>query len=333
MRKKILALTAAFLLTVTMSMTAWAGEWEKTESGTKYKENGSYVTGWKWIPAFWEYNGQPGIGEWCYYFGEDGNLWTSTETPDGNHVNSGGVWICRRFVMNRRDGIIYYGASDKVYDEEARRAADAFDKELRDYYASQDVEGGKAADEWFGYSPDNVPKSSNDFLHGFYGQFTANQKVELRNAITEFMNEYIRDDMSDFEKEMTIIQWIVENCTYEEGNVGAYNCIIKGKAQCAGYADAFLQMGKACGLDVRYIYNTDHAWNLIQLDGEWYHVDVTFEDPEGNNSYGFGNLYNRYINLDDEQIRKVSHHKTWDSHGIEANGQEYGTDAVAEYLE
>lgn len=43
--------------------------------------------------------------------------------------------------------------------------------------------------------------------------------------------------------------------------------------------DAFLQTAKLCGLDARYIHNSSHAWNLVKLDGDWYHVDVTWEDP------------------------------------------------------
>lgn len=327
----ILALTVAAVMAGRIT-TAYAGEWVETETGKKYRENGSFVTGWQWIPAFWTYLNQPGEGEWCYYFGEDGNLWTSTTTPDGNQVNSGGIWICDRYVMNRRNGIVYYGATDRVYDEASRRASEEMNRQLQEHYASQDIEGAKAVDAWFGYTPENVPKSSNDFLHGFYGQLIPNEKVELKNAITAFMEQYIRSDMSDFEKEMVIIQWLVENCEPELRKVTAYNCIVEKKAQCAGYADAFLQMGKACGLDVRYIYNEDHAWNLIQLDGEWYHVDVTYEDPEGKSSYGFGNLMNQYINVDDETIQKVSHHHTWDAHGIEAKGKKYGPDAVAGYL-
>ena len=23
----------------------------------------------------------------------------------------------------------------------------------------------------------------------------------------------------------------------------------------------------------------NHAWNLIKIDGEWYHIDVTWDDP------------------------------------------------------
>lgn len=332
MKKKLSIALVLAAMVAGNTMMAYAGEWEKTETGTRYIENGAYVTGWKWIPAYWDYLDLPGEGEWCYYFGEDGYLWTGTTTPDGNQVTGSGSWTCNSYIMNRRDGVVYYGGTDKVYDEVTRRAREETERELREYYASQDVEGGKAVDAWFGYTPDTVPKSSNDFLHGFYGQLTPNQKVEMKNAIIEFMEKYIRDDMSDFEKEITIARWLVDHCEYELRNVTAYQAIVQGKAQCAGYADAFLQMGKACGLEVRYVYNEDHAWNLIQLDGEWYHVDLTYEDSPEKNSYNFDHLQNKYINLDDETIRHISKHQSWDAHGIEANGQKYGREAVAEYL-
>ena len=167
---------------------------------------------------------------------------------------------------------------------------------------------------------------------------TADQRAEVEDAIQDFIDEYITDDMSDFEKEMVMIQWLVENCKYESGdgweNATAYSCIVNGKAQCAGYADAFLQTAKACGIEARYVYNATHAWNLVELDGDWYHVDVTWEDPIGSsNKYGFGNLRNKYINLEDSRIRGYSSHHTWSPDSISADGTDYGPDVVKEYLE
>ena len=46
---------------------------------------------------------------------------------------------------------------------------------------------------------------------------------------------------------------------------------------------AFWQMADACGLEVVYVrgfaWGDEHAWNKIKLDGKWYNVDVTGEDP------------------------------------------------------
>ena len=178
--------------------------------------------------------------------------------------------------------------------------------------------------------------SANDFKTANFGMMTSSQWKETKAAIEKFKQEYITDGMSDMEKEIKIIEWLVQNCRYQSksdwSRSTAYSCIILGKAQCAGYADAFLQTAKLCGLDARYIHNSSHAWNLVKLDGDWYHVDVTWEDPIGGNSYGFGNLRNKYINLTDDKIRNERSHKTWSPNSLKATGTKYGPEAVKEYL-
>ena len=72
---------------------------------------------------------------------------------------------------------------------------------------------------------------------------------------------------------------------------------------------------------------------MIKLDGDWYHVDVTWEDPVGSNSYGFGNLRNTYINLEDDQIQNVSSHRSWNPSSAKAKGIKYGPKVVSNYME
>lgn len=190
--------------------------------------------------------------------------------------------------------------------------------------------------EWENYSDNSVSYSANDFTTGNYSKMSADERRELQEAIAEFKAEYITAGMSDFEKEIKIIEWLVENCSYERGdgweNSTAYSCIVNGRAQCSGYADAFLQTAKACGIEARYVYNNTHAWNLVRLDGDWYHVDVTWEDPIGSNFYGFGNLRNAYINLEDSRIKGISSHHSWSPTSTKATGIKYGPQVVSKYM-
>lgn len=163
---------------------------------------------------------------------------------------------------------------------------------------------------------------------------TTSQIQDVNERIHAFKRKYINSIMSDFEKEMQIIRWIVENCDYECSDVDddwtystAYSCLVKGKASCSGYADGFLQMAKACGLSARYICNTEHAWNLVRLDGEWYHVDVTWDDS--GEKWGGPTIF---TNVNDESIRRIAHHTSWTSSSIKANGVKYGPIAVEWYL-
>ena len=52
-------------------------------------------------------------------------------------------------------------------------------------------------------------------------------------------------------------------------------------AVCQGYALGFLYVMQELGIPCRYIASESmgHAWNLVQIDGAWYHVDVTYDDP------------------------------------------------------
>ncbi|MCD8222033.1 MAG: hypothetical protein LUD07_07590 [Clostridiales bacterium] len=51
-----LTVIAAVLMMGAMSLTAWAGEWQKQEDGAwKYEQDGEYLTGWQYIDGVWYY--------------------------------------------------------------------------------------------------------------------------------------------------------------------------------------------------------------------------------------------------------------------------------------
>ena len=82
-RKQILsAILAASFLTAGISMSAFAGSWQKDSIGWWYRnDDGTYVQNqWKWI----DHN--------CYYFQPNGYILTGTTTPDGYTVNADGRW-------------------------------------------------------------------------------------------------------------------------------------------------------------------------------------------------------------------------------------------------
>ncbi len=291
---------------------------------------GSMMSGWQWIDGK------------CYYLdpAQGGAMAADCTTPDGCRVDASGAWV-------DANGTPYYeegkGISSTV----------AVDITAQGGAGSAVSAGGGAAggsgggsgsggintqedSAWSNYSDDSVGHSANDFENGNYGMMDSDEREEMEDAIESFKSTYLTAGMSDFEKEIMIIKWLVQNCSYEKGenwsNSTGYSCIVKGKAQCSGYADAFLQTAKACGLEARYIYNNYHAWNLVKLDNDWYHVDVTWEDPIGSNNYGFSGLRNKYINLEDSEIKGVSYHREWSPSSIKAKGVAYGHKVVTQYL-
>jgi transglutaminase-like putative cysteine protease len=103
-------------------------------------------------------------------------------------------------------------------------------------------------------------------------------------------------DGSDYDKALAVHDWLVENIEYDarmyEGSDdnSVTGALVGRSTMCQGYAEAFeLLMRCVSDADVRIEVgagkssdNTewaDHAWNLVNLDGEWYQVDATFDDP------------------------------------------------------
>ncbi|MBR3760096.1 MAG: hypothetical protein IKK47_03780 [Ruminococcus sp.] len=90
-----------------------------------------------------------------------------------------------------------------------------------------------------------------------------------------------------------IHDYIIRNCQYiEENDSGycstAYGCLVQKEANCEGYAKAFNLLAARMGLEsVLVTGKTDegenHAWNQVKIDGEWYNLDVTWDDTDVEN--------------------------------------------------
>lgn len=293
------------------------------------------VNGWYWLDG-----NQDGIAE-CYYLDEKGWLLTNTITPDGYQVNADGAWmengiVKTKSVKGSADSRNISGGKGSFGDSSSSDGSDS----SRSSSSNTNLKKKPSRDHfWDDYEDYSIRYAANRFIEGNYEQMTESQIDATERRIAEFKREHIKSDMSDFEKEMEIIRWIIENCeysvseendddSYDWSDGTAYSCIVNGKACCAGYADAFLQVAKACGLTARYIYSEDHAWNLIKLDGDWYHVDVTWEDS--------GEIWKGqplFVNINDTNIRKIAHHTSWSPNSIKANGVKYGLNAVERYME
>ncbi len=95
---------------------------------------------------------------------------------------------------------------------------------------------------------------------------------------------------SDYEKALYVHDALVKRCSYDDEAAGdsttVYGCLVKQSACCEGYAKAFVYLSRKLGLQAVVVTGqtadgTLHAWNMVELDGVWYQVDVTWDDPVG----------------------------------------------------
>lgn len=139
------------------------------------------------------------------------------------------------------------------------------------------------------------------------------QHVEMKAK--DILSRIINDNMSDYEKELAIHDYLVSNTKYDYTNVikntvpdeshTSYGALIRGVAVCDGYATAFNILLRMAGIENKIVYGfangVPHSWNLVKLDGQWYHVDVTFDDPVVNGGE-MDIISHRYFNVTDNQI-------------------------------
>lgn len=114
-------------------------------------------------------------------------------------------------------------------------------------------------------------------------------EAEIKEATGRILSG-ISEQSDDFEKAQYIHDYIIDNCTYadegtdEQSNI--YGCLVEGTAICGGYARAFDYLAKLSGMQSVVVTGTDkdgnlHAWNQVQIDGEWYNLDATWDDVDG----------------------------------------------------
>jgi transglutaminase/protease-like cytokinesis protein 3 len=65
----------------------------------------------------------------------------------------------------------------------------------------------------------------------------------------------------------------------ENKSYTAYNLITTGKSICGGYSDIMSIYLNTLGIQNYKVTSENHIWNLVNIDGAWYHLDVTWDDP------------------------------------------------------
>ena len=133
------------------------------------------------------------------------------------------------------------------------------------------------------------------------GNTTGWKKDETKQVVDKcaaIYKEIIKDGMSDTEKVTAIHDYLIYHADYTangdttqatERNCRVAGLVLDGSAVCSGYANTFYLFCKAAGLDCEYVRGESvpkkddfgHAWNRVKVDGKWYYVDCTWDDPVG----------------------------------------------------
>ncbi len=129
--------------------------------------------------------------------------------------------------------------------------------------------------------------------------------TELQQKADEIVSQ-AQNLPTDYEKILFVHDYLVENTEYDSAGASsekhdlwntAYGCLIRGSAVCQGYAEAFQiimeKLDIPCGICSGIAKYEKHAWNYVCIDGVYYWIDVTWDDPvrEGAELKGTSHIY------------------------------------------
>lgn len=147
-------------------------------------------------------------------------------------------------------------------------------------------------------------------------------------------------DMPPYMKIYTIHNYIVNNTVYAgdyETNPNpvyhtAYGSLVNNVAVCDGYSNGLQLLANIAGVDSMVISGTskgsNHSWNIVKLDSDYYHIDSTWDDPY--NGDGINYLSHYYYNVTDSQI---SADHSWDTGAYPgAKGTIYNHDKTCQLI-
>lgn len=132
-------------------------------------------------------------------------------------------------------------------------------------------------------------------------------------VVSQILHDTVFEGMSQWQIALSIHDYLISNSAYDETLVleEGYDLLVNGTAVCNGYAEAYMDLMNRCGVPTMIVHSDpmNHCWNLVCIDGKWYHVDVTWDDPVSN---VHGRVDHTYFLLTDEEIRSDEHpHYDW----------------------
>ena len=126
---------------------------------------------------------------------------------------------------------------------------------------------------------------------------TAAQEAELSEKIDSVLQSLdINDESSDYDVICAVYDYICANVSYDYDNLDdseyllkytAYAAMINKTAVCQGYSALMYRMLQQKNIDCRLIPGSNHAWNIVAIDGVYYNADSTWDAGKDPKNYAY----------------------------------------------
>ena len=110
-------------------------------------------------------------------------------------------------------------------------------------------------------------------------------ETALSKKVVEIADKFRH--LSDVDKVMAVHDYLIDHIEYSNPHIRsfAYGALIEGKAVCQGYAQSLAMILNNLNVECHTIVAMTkgsnpvlHEWVRVKLDGEWYYIDLTWDD-------------------------------------------------------
>lgn len=213
----------------------------------------------------------------------------------------------RDIIENGWDPDKTYPLEYGVTDAETNRAKNLF---CARYSAVLPLAHSFAFGDYSGDTFDWIGTGKNDWINTYRDWYW-----EIEEAAEEILSGLTYDG-TEYGKALAIAEWLAENVPYAYDHEERYEDwwlseangpLARGEAICTGYAHAYEFLCRKAGLEVLYLEGTagseGHAWNMVRIGENWYHVDTTWMAGERD--------LLRCFMMPDEVCRSTGHLDWW----------------------
>ncbi len=111
----------------------------------------------------------------------------------------------------------------------------------------------------------------------------------INTKVKEIMNKIVGNETDKRKIIKLVHDYIVNSTKYDSDKADnkitryasntAYGPLLQGYGICGGYTDSMAIFLNNYGIPNFKVISENHIWNVIYLDGKWYHLDLTWDDP------------------------------------------------------
>lgn len=117
--------------------------------------------------------------------------------------------------------------------------------------------------------------------------YTIDKLIIIKKKIYSIVNN-VPDDYNDLEKVLFVYLYLGRNIDYDEeiaildyeyrncaDSNSIYNVLFNNRGVCSSFSVTFRVLMNAIGVECQVVSSIDHEWNVVKINGYWYHLDLT----------------------------------------------------------